>query len=296
MCVCVCVCISTYTLQMWGLMRVCVLRVRVYIDDRDIHPSGSILPSSSSDEFKPFVRKLPEFKFWHSVCLSTSTPPSPCLSHFTLPFRVEHRWKKGRWGGEREGEREGGGERDSKLKPCILSASNHSWQTGVLNDIILPPRLPPTHYTGYTRHLHCVLHDLLLLLQHPSLLAHSGDSAHHFYCCLCVCMCVSVFVCVFMCCVCIYVSDTVCVCIISLSLLFLVTTSRQSLSHAALHLWGSPSACFASSSPAHYTCMHTGVLLPGTLHHDDAPADPTYDQAQLRAHLAGQADLQGQGR
>ena len=229
--------------------------------------------------------------------VSPPPPPPPPVSLISLCPPASNTDVKREGGGERERERErGGGERDSKLKPCMLSASNHSWQTGVLNDIILPPRLPPTHYTGYTRHLHCVLHDLLLLLQHPSLLAHSGDSAHHFYCCLCVCMCVSVFVCVFMCCVCIYVSDTVCVCIISLSLLFLVTTSRQSLSHAALHLWGSPSACFASSSPAHYTCMHTGVLLPGTLHHDHAPADPTYDQAQLRAHLAGQADLQGQGR
>jgi len=28
---------------------------------------GSVLPTTEQDEFKPFVRKLPEFKFWHSV-------------------------------------------------------------------------------------------------------------------------------------------------------------------------------------------------------------------------------------
>lgn len=28
---------------------------------------GSELPTKSSDEFKPFVRRLPEFKFWYSA-------------------------------------------------------------------------------------------------------------------------------------------------------------------------------------------------------------------------------------
>jgi len=27
----------------------------------------AVLPTAETDEFKPFVRKLPEFKFWHSV-------------------------------------------------------------------------------------------------------------------------------------------------------------------------------------------------------------------------------------
>ena len=38
-------------------------------------PSGtSSLPTKSDEEFKPFVRRLPEFKFWHSatraVCIA----------------------------------------------------------------------------------------------------------------------------------------------------------------------------------------------------------------------------------
>lgn len=28
---------------------------------------GPVLPTRGSDEFKPFIRRLPEFKFWHSV-------------------------------------------------------------------------------------------------------------------------------------------------------------------------------------------------------------------------------------
>jgi hypothetical protein len=29
--------------------------------------TSTVLPTAEADEFKPFVRKLPEFKFWHSV-------------------------------------------------------------------------------------------------------------------------------------------------------------------------------------------------------------------------------------
>lgn len=32
---------------------------------------GPSLPTSSGDEFRPFVRRLPEFKFWHSITRST---------------------------------------------------------------------------------------------------------------------------------------------------------------------------------------------------------------------------------
>mmetsp|Transcript_69910 Transcript_69910/g.145760 ORF Transcript_69910/g.145760 Transcript_69910/m.145760 type:complete len:195 (+) Transcript_69910:175-759(+) len=28
---------------------------------------GTVLPTAEADEFKPFVRRLPEFKFWHST-------------------------------------------------------------------------------------------------------------------------------------------------------------------------------------------------------------------------------------
>ncbi|XP_011506473.1 PREDICTED: protein RER1 isoform X1 [Ceratosolen solmsi marchali] len=36
-------------------------------DDAD----GPQLPTRSNEEFRPFIRRLPEFKFWYSVCKST---------------------------------------------------------------------------------------------------------------------------------------------------------------------------------------------------------------------------------
>ncbi|EKX47800.1 hypothetical protein GUITHDRAFT_151968 [Guillardia theta CCMP2712] len=33
----------------------------------DPSADGSVLPTNEADEFKPFVRKLPEFKFWYGV-------------------------------------------------------------------------------------------------------------------------------------------------------------------------------------------------------------------------------------
>ncbi|CAI8611146.1 unnamed protein product [Vicia faba] len=41
-----------------------VLRVDPEILDADHGPS---LPTSGSEEFRPFVRRLPEFKFWYSI-------------------------------------------------------------------------------------------------------------------------------------------------------------------------------------------------------------------------------------
>uniref|UniRef100_A0A7C8ZST4 Protein RER1 n=1 Tax=Opuntia streptacantha TaxID=393608 RepID=A0A7C8ZST4_OPUST len=36
--------------------------------DPEVEPSdGPLLPTKGSDEFKPFIRRLPEFKFWHSI-------------------------------------------------------------------------------------------------------------------------------------------------------------------------------------------------------------------------------------
>jgi hypothetical protein len=32
---------------------------------------GPSLPTSQSDEFRPFIRRLPEFKFWHSITKAT---------------------------------------------------------------------------------------------------------------------------------------------------------------------------------------------------------------------------------
>jgi len=34
----------------------------------DTEGDGPVLPTNEGDEFKPFVRRLPEFKFWYSCC------------------------------------------------------------------------------------------------------------------------------------------------------------------------------------------------------------------------------------
>ncbi|PSS29441.1 Protein RER1B like [Actinidia chinensis var. chinensis] len=48
--------------------------------DPDLEPSdGAMLPTKGSDEFKPFIRRLPEFKFWYSVTKA-------CCVAFLLTF------------------------------------------------------------------------------------------------------------------------------------------------------------------------------------------------------------------
>ncbi|CAI9769087.1 unnamed protein product [Fraxinus pennsylvanica] len=38
------------------------------LDDPELEPSdGPMLPTKGSDEFKPFIRRLPEFKFWYAI-------------------------------------------------------------------------------------------------------------------------------------------------------------------------------------------------------------------------------------
>ena len=41
--------------------------------DPSASPDGPALPTRGSDEFKPFIRRLPEFKFWYAP----SCPPLP---------------------------------------------------------------------------------------------------------------------------------------------------------------------------------------------------------------------------
>jgi len=37
----------------------------------DLDDEGPSLPTNTSDEFRPFIRRLPEFKFWHSSTKAT---------------------------------------------------------------------------------------------------------------------------------------------------------------------------------------------------------------------------------
>jgi len=37
------------------------------VDPEILDAEGPTLPSSANDEFRPFVRRLPEFKFWYPI-------------------------------------------------------------------------------------------------------------------------------------------------------------------------------------------------------------------------------------
>ncbi|XP_073004379.1 protein RER1C-like isoform X2 [Typha latifolia] len=57
--------------------------------DPEIHDAldadgGAVLPTRSSDEFRPFVRRLPEFKFWFMIGL----PGRSCRSEKTLALKA----------------------------------------------------------------------------------------------------------------------------------------------------------------------------------------------------------------
>jgi len=57
-------------------------------DMEDGTPSGqaSSLPTKADQEFKPFVRRLPEFKFWHAATRATTIAFCCCWSEiFNLP-------------------------------------------------------------------------------------------------------------------------------------------------------------------------------------------------------------------
>lgn len=55
----------------------------------DPESEGPVLPTSSDQEFKPFVRRLPEFKFWYSSTKSVLL--GFCLTFFSM-FDVPVFW------------------------------------------------------------------------------------------------------------------------------------------------------------------------------------------------------------
>jgi len=57
-----------------------------YVSDDD---DGTALPTSANEEFRPFMRRLPEFKFWYSMTKSTII--SICLTFFEV-FNIPVFW------------------------------------------------------------------------------------------------------------------------------------------------------------------------------------------------------------
>lgn len=56
-----------------------------YMDEDD----GTSLPTKANEEFRPFMRRLPEFKFWYSM--TKSTVIATCLTFFQV-FNVPVFW------------------------------------------------------------------------------------------------------------------------------------------------------------------------------------------------------------
>ncbi|KAL5221463.1 hypothetical protein ABZP36_026176 [Zizania latifolia] len=60
--------IVTYALGIYILnLLIAFLSPQVDPEVADVLGEGPALPTRSSDEFRPFVRRLPEFKFWYSI-------------------------------------------------------------------------------------------------------------------------------------------------------------------------------------------------------------------------------------
>jgi hypothetical protein len=55
----------------------------------DPSSDGTVLPTSEADEFKPFVRKLPEFKFWHAT--TRAIVVAFCMTFFSI-FNIPVFW------------------------------------------------------------------------------------------------------------------------------------------------------------------------------------------------------------
>lgn len=49
----------------------CITRLLTILLSFLVDEDGPTLPTSSSDEFRPFIRRLPEFKFWHNFTKAT---------------------------------------------------------------------------------------------------------------------------------------------------------------------------------------------------------------------------------
>ncbi|KAL9241585.1 hypothetical protein vseg_015681 [Gypsophila vaccaria] len=58
--------VVSYALGIY-LLNLLIAFLSPQVDPLDNDDGGPTLPTLSSDEFRPFVRRLPEFKFWYSI-------------------------------------------------------------------------------------------------------------------------------------------------------------------------------------------------------------------------------------
>mmetsp|Transcript_46261 Transcript_46261/g.110260 ORF Transcript_46261/g.110260 Transcript_46261/m.110260 type:complete len:195 (-) Transcript_46261:145-729(-) len=88
-------CIRVYSIHGWYIVTyglgIYVLNLGIGFLSPAADPAsdGTVLPTSGSDEFKPFVRKLPEFKFWHAA--TRAIVVAFCMTFFSI-FNIPVFW------------------------------------------------------------------------------------------------------------------------------------------------------------------------------------------------------------
>ena len=81
-------CIRVYLINGWYIITyglgiyVLNLLIGFLSPQMDPETEGSVLPTSRDDEFRPFIRRLPEFKFWYSLTKAF------CVAFFLTFFSV----------------------------------------------------------------------------------------------------------------------------------------------------------------------------------------------------------------
>lgn len=58
---------KVYSILLYKTIKILYIELFVAADDEN----GPALPTRATEEFRPFIRRLPEFKFWLSVTKST---------------------------------------------------------------------------------------------------------------------------------------------------------------------------------------------------------------------------------
>jgi len=88
-------CVRVYLLNGWYIITyglgIYLLNLLIGFLSPQIDPEtdGPELPMSKSDEFRPFIRRLPEFKFWYSLIRAVFV--AFCMTFFSM-FNVPVFW------------------------------------------------------------------------------------------------------------------------------------------------------------------------------------------------------------
>ncbi|KAH9424440.1 retention in endoplasmic reticulum protein 1 [Dermatophagoides pteronyssinus] len=93
--------IITYALGIYYLnMLIAFLTPKIDPAVYDFEDEGPSLPTSANEEFRPFIRRLPEFKFWYSSTIATLISLICTFFEFcNIPHMIKYRylpWTRGK--------------------------------------------------------------------------------------------------------------------------------------------------------------------------------------------------------